>query len=1144
MSAYVEIIFDNKDRRIATGSDEVVIRRTIGLKKDEYSIDRKSATKTDVMNLLESAGFSRSNPYYIVPQGRITGLTNAKDAERLNLLKEVAGTQVYDQRRSESIKVMNETSLKREKIDESLTVIRDRLDELEKEKEELRDYHQKDREKRSLEYTILARDLDTVNEAIDNLEADRAREIENNSLGMDELHDYSERITESESKISNFNNQIELIRVKKSQAGKELRNKLKLKAQKELEFEELMQTSEQVELQTHELGEQIKSTRDSIRKRRKELDQVLPEWERLVEQEKELRQEVAKLEAQKTFLYRKQGRNQRFSSKRERDSWLRKEIKSVDTTIEQRKGMVENIQTDLQDLEQDLQKTASAIAATREEISKSSDRSKELWDQKAVTQEKYDRLDDERKTLWRKAAVAESELSKLNESVNVAQRNAFNALTRAQSSGLKAVRRLTERLGLSGVYGPLAELISVEPKFKLATEVTAGNSLFHVVVDTDETASQLMSELFREKSGRVTFMPLNRLSPKNVTYPDHDSVTPLIDMIEYDPTIESAVRQVFGTTVVAMNLDIGSQIAHSNELNAITINGDRVNTKGVLTGGFYDIRRSKLSAFQELRDLHTQVAAKDREYTRIQDEIDRKGQEINETHNELSRITVEYQTFHRTLESMNSALQPRVKQEADLKTLILEKRKALSEANQSIQLLEDQSQNFQNELRSDFEQTLTTEEISLLENVRDSLPRQKELLQDLSKNKSEIEQTKNDLEVEIEQNLEVRLDQLMTQYTASVSSNSGGRTSGIAASNIAEAERQLQRLQSEIETTETELATMDTSFEDLSVQKAEEEKVLQQTRDVRIKLARRIENIQKVMEKNTSKRGVLASRRDETQRKIRELGVLPPDAFSAYESMGDTAIHRRFRELSDDLKQFSHVNKKAVEQYNSFTQQEQKLLDRKKELENSHESIEQLIQTLDMRKDEAIDRTFRQVSKSFSEIFEKLVPAGKGELIMHRKHSRDADQRQANDDEDSDGDVEMNGNGSSNIISVENYTGVGISVSFNSKEDDQQRIEQLSGGQKSLCALTLIFAIQQSDPAPFYLFDEIDANLDTQYRTAVASMIQELSRNAQFICTTFRTEMLRVARKFYGVSFENKMSSIASITEDNALQFIQGQQKD
>jgi structural maintenance of chromosome 3 (chondroitin sulfate proteoglycan 6) len=89
----------------------VVLRRTIGLKKDEYSLDRKSSSKADVMNLLESAGFSRSNPYYIVPQGRITSLTNAKDHERLTLLKEVAGTKVYEQRRVESLKIMEETGM-------------------------------------------------------------------------------------------------------------------------------------------------------------------------------------------------------------------------------------------------------------------------------------------------------------------------------------------------------------------------------------------------------------------------------------------------------------------------------------------------------------------------------------------------------------------------------------------------------------------------------------------------------------------------------------------------------------------------------------------------------------------------------------------------------------------------------------------------------------------------------------------------------------------------------------------------------------------------------------------------------------------------------------------------------------------------
>jgi structural maintenance of chromosome 3 (chondroitin sulfate proteoglycan 6) len=146
---------------------------------------------------------------------------------------------------------------------------------------------------------------------------------------------------------------------------------------------------------------------------------------------------------------------------------------------------------------------------------------------------------------------------------------------------------------------------------------------------------------------------------------------------------------------------------------------------------------------------------------------------------------------------------------------------------------------------------------------------------------------------------------------------------------------------------------------------------------------------------------------------------------------------------------------------------------------------------------------------------------------------------------------------------VENYVGVGISVSFNSKHDDQQRIQQLSGGQKSmstpqtiasilivtdcasvgLCALALVFAIQACDPAPFYLFDEIDANLDAQYRTAVAQMLKSISEetNGQFICTTFRPEMLYVAEKCYGVSFRNKASSIDVVSRDEALKFVDEQ---
>lgn len=222
------------------------------------------------------------------------------------------------------------------------------------------------------------------------------------------------------------------------------------------------------------------------------------------------------------------------------------------------------------------------------------------------------------------------------------------------------------------------------------------------------------------------------------------------------------------------------------------------------------------------------------------------------------------------------------------------------------------------------------------------------------------------------------------------------------------------------------------------------------------------------------------------------------------------------------------------------------MIDRRAELDTSRGSIENLINVLDQRKDEAIARTFRQVAQAFQEVFQQLVPIGQGRLIINRKSDRDV-AGNASDDEDSGREETQARKGSK----VEEYAGVSIAVSFNSKHDEQQKIGQLSGGQKSLCALALIFAIQKCDPAPFYLFDEIDANLDAQYRTAVAEMLKKLSGQGgknkdgggQFICTTFRPEMVLVADRCYGVSYSNKTSSIDVVEREAALDFVEGMQK-
>lgn len=151
----------------------------------------------------------------------------------------------------------------------------------------------------------------------------------------------------------------------------------------------------------------------------------------------------------------------------------------------------------------------------------------------------------------------------------------------------------------------------------------------------------------------------------------------------------------------------------------------------------------------------------------------------------------------------------------------------------------------------------------------------------------------------------------------------------------------------------------------------------------------------------------------------------------------------RLQKVNKELKQYKNVNKKAFEQFNNFTKQRTDLKKRREELDSSKTSIQNLVDHLDRKKDEAIERTFKQVSKEFATVFEKLVPAGKGRLIIQRKSDKQARAQDSDDESEEE-----------RRQSVENYIGVGISVSFNSKHDEQQRIQQLSGGQKSKSRLS------------------------------------------------------------------------------------------
>jgi structural maintenance of chromosome 3 (chondroitin sulfate proteoglycan 6) len=287
---------------------------------------------------------------------------------------------------------------------------------------------------------------------------------------------------------------------------------------------------------------------------------------------------------------------------------------------------------------------------------------------------------------------------------------------------------------------------------------------------------------------------------------------------------------------------------------------------------------------------------------------------------------------------------------------------------------------------------------------------------------------------------------------------------------------------------------------------------------------------------------MLMSKKESYSQKIQGLGSLPaPSELQKFSGKSISDLMKALDVINKKLKKFAHVNKKAYDQYVNFNEQRESLLKRKEELDQGSVKIKELIESLDQKKDEAINRTFRGVSAHFKSVFSELVPTGAGELIM--RTAVDVDETENEDvlEASVEESTLKKKKFDPNNPDVTLYRGVGIKVRF-SEVGENYMMSQLSGGQKALVALALIFAIQRCDPAPFYIFDELDQALDSSYRAAVANLI-ERQANAkqeptQFIVTTFRPELVSVANRTYGISLQNKVSSLHHLEKRDALNFV------
>jgi structural maintenance of chromosome 3 (chondroitin sulfate proteoglycan 6) len=622
VTASVEIVFDNADARFPVDRDEVRLRRVIGATRDEYHVDGKHVTKNEVQNLLESAGFSRANPYHVVQQGKITAMATMREPERLELLKEIGGTKVYEERRRETLKILEESQQRKAQFDDSLATIEDNIRRLDEDREELQRYQQLDKQRRGLEYMIYDKELLETRGKLEEVEAARGR-IHGRA---DEVHkgvnDAERQLADAETEAKGLQRRQGELQREEGRLRDRKEEAIRRKARAEIECRDVevregmsfvylffflfssfflflvnwrtrqglcgalcvsfmlhpSSTPASRPPLTHipslfllnpphpsvspllflqdrlatdnssleDVARQLKGLERDIQRKQTELDKAKGELRTRQAREAEAARTASDVKGRLDALYDKQGRSAQFKTAADRDKYLKEEVAARDKVLQGKRRKLEEAQRGAEEARGERDRLSRQISDHRGSLTQREEALAAADEEVSALKRRQAELNERRREAWDQEAALEDKLRERREDLARKERALESTVPADTKRALDAVARFQQEHQLPGVYGTVMDLVQAPPALFLALEVTAGQSLHHVVVDTDQTAARLIQHLNERRAGRLTFVPLNRLQKTHVQYPRQygQDVVPLVDLIKYDRHLTDAIMQV------------------------------------------------------------------------------------------------------------------------------------------------------------------------------------------------------------------------------------------------------------------------------------------------------------------------------------------------------------------------------------------------------------------------------------------------------------------------------------------------------------------------------------------------------------------------------------------------------------------------
>ncbi|KAK4321318.1 hypothetical protein Pmani_007859 [Petrolisthes manimaculis] len=820
---------------------------------------------------------------------------------------------------------------------------------------------------------------------------------------------------------------------------------------------------------------------------------------------------------------------------------MEKELDKLQDTITRREQQLETVKPQYKDMKARMETTQNELSVKKQKI-------KELYAKQGrgrqfTTKEERDQwIHEELKSVDWAITETKPQIEQLGKSdyqrkeINLEQniRTLKEELARAEHSlrsfcsksilcGCDSVQKVLATFREQGGHlrdmaeqycGLVVDKIGCERSLYTAVEVTANNRrvlLFHHIVNSEKVATAILREMNKQElPGQVTFLPLDKLKVKDINYPNSTDMVPMIDKLQYSGQFNKAIKSVFGQTLICRNLDSATQLARAVRLECVTLEGHQVSSRGVLTGGYINPSRSRLEAHKLRSQLRERVASAEAELTKLQDAIVNNQQEINTIVSDIQKNDVKDNKTKNLYEKLENEAKLLKKEQSGIDRTLQPLERYQKQLMADLEAMKVTKEGLEMELHQELTSTFTVQEQEEVDQLNEGIRTLTQDYNDIFKQRMKLEEEKNKLEIILKNNLYLKKDELLK---------------ALQKFSMEDHKRQLERTQKVIGQVNSKIDAVIDRY------KAAEKKVLEhQEKEKSIKskledlegklekLKKQMEEKDKELEKMTSQQILLQHKIDDCFEKVRNLGPLPCDVLEKYQNIPSKKLFRELDTLNVKLKKYADLNQIALVKYSHCSDQKKKFDERLELINQGYEKVLELRNSLERCKCDSVQFTFNQVSQFFTQVFSELAPQGSAHLVMIEDDSEPREQG-----------------------TVESLLGVGIKVSFTGKNADIKEMNQLSGGQKSLVALTLIFAMQRCNPAPFYIFDEIDQALDSQHRKSVADMIHKLSHDAQFITTTFRPELLTHAHKYYGVRFQNKVSHLESIDKEEAYNFMEEQ---